>query len=236
LYYTGVPDTLRNIHIYNDNFYAAIQIAYRNPALSAVKGAHFPLLTDDLEHVHFLEYARRRMVDRGDLVLLLEARRRCEGTQRVALTWDFASSADRWEAWNQLATPASRDGTLRLQSLGQDPNLGGPAMKIAAVALGEIEIEMRVRAGADRPQGSVLWMLQGQDEFSPAQKLVFPILADDQFHTYRVDIVRDGEMMIDDSVTRLRLDPLNMPGEIDLKAIRVNERCFHLEGDTCKCQ
>lgn len=236
LYYTGVPDILRNITIYNGNFGTAIQIAYKNPRLSVSRVEKFPILTADLDRTYFLEYSRRKITERDDLTRALQLREHCPGAQQTALNWDFSRENKEWQSWDQLTLLETRDGALDMLSRGDDPNFGGPIMSIPTLAIGNIEIEMSVRADIPVTQGAVFWMTTGQKDFSPAQQQTFDVQADGVFHTYRVDIAQVGNLMIGDSIIRLRLDPIHAPGEIALKAVRVNLYCSQIDGVTCKCQ
>ena len=235
LYYTGVPDVLRTVNIYNDNLDSAIGIAYRDQTFRVYGGERFPVLAGNLDQVYFLEYARRKITERTDLLGTLRMRQQCPGAQRATASWDFAQENRDWQLWNQLEPRPAGEGALRLNSTGTDANLGGPALDLPALTLGEIEIEMRVRASAGPAQGAVLWMTAGQTEFSPAQQQTFAVQADEAWHTYRVDIVRDGRFQVGDRVTRLRLDPVRAVAEIDLRAIRINGYCPAGQGETCQC-
>jgi hypothetical protein len=236
LYYTGVPELLRNIHIYNQNFATALQIAYRDPTLRAFRVDQFPILTDDLERAHLFEYRRRAITERADLVRALQTRQRCLAKQSVGIVWDFARDSSGWEAWNQLETFEAREGALTMRATGDDPNLGSPVMDVPAFALGDIEIEMRVRADVSKVQAAIFWMVAGQNEFTPLQRKTFAAQADGAFHIYRVNIVQDGMFALEDRITRLRLDPTESPGEIALKAIRIYSACAELIGVDCLCR
>jgi hypothetical protein len=233
LYYSGVPDILRGIHIYNDNFDTAIRIVYKNPDLDVARVENFPIIADRLDRTYFLEFRRRKITERDDLSQAMQVRARC--VAKPAIVWDFARGDAGWETWNQIASLAMRDGVWQLQAQGDDPNLGSPALDSAAFALSDIEIEMRVRGEQPTTRGAIYWQVSGQSDFVPTQQQTFAINADGVFHTYRVNLAATNRLLIGDRITRLRLDPGEMPAEIGLRAIRVARVCAQEEGVSCEC-
>lgn len=232
LYYVGVPDILRGIHIYNNNFDMAIRIVYKNPNLDVARVDKFPIITERLDRTYFLEFQRRKITERDDLSQAMQARARCGG--KPAIVWDFARGDAGWETWNQIASLAVHNGVWQLQAQGDDPNLGSPLFDLSAFALGDIEIEMRVCGEQPTTRGAIYWQVNGQGDFVPAQQQTFTINADGAFHTYRVNLAATNRLLIGDRITRLRLDPSEMPAEIELRAIRVERVCMQ-EGVSCEC-
>lgn len=235
LYYTGVPDLLRNIYIYNENFSSAIQIAYQVPTLQVYRVDKFPIVNDRLDRTYFLEYQRRKITARDDLIGVLLARKQCLAREAVGVAWDFFGGAVKWQLGNQLELVRERDGALLLRSLGDDPHLISPEIDLSALSLGDIEIEMSVRADMRNAQGVISWTGAGQTDFAPGQQKKFDIQPDGAFHLYRLNIVDDGVFAIDDRITRLKLEPVEAPAEIALKSVRVYQHCAQNAGANCKC-
>ncbi len=233
LYYTGVPDIFRGIFVYNDNFGSALQIGYKETGLQAWRVDHFPLLTSRLDQVRFFEYRRRTITERRDVLQMLERRLLCLEQAQPGVTWDFSRGTQGWEAWNDLAPFESGASGLTTRAIGIDPNMGGPPMDIPAISLAVVEVQMRVRSAAPKTQGALFWMTAGQTDFSPGQKQEFPVQADGEWHTYRIDLVGHGRMNLDDHIVRLRLDPADAPSEIGLGRIQINTVCAQNEGCTC---
>ena len=233
LLYTGVPDILRGIPIYNDNFETAIRIVYENPNLDAARLEHFPITTERLDRTHFLEFRRRKITERDDLSQAMQARTQCPA--KLALVWDFSRGNAGWATWNQITSLSTRDGVWQLQAQGDDPNLGSPTLNLSAFALGDIEIEMRVRGESPATRGAIYWQVNEQDDFSPAQHQTFAVNADGTLYTYRVNLAATNRLFVGDHITRLRLDPVEMPAEIALKTIRVYRVCAQDEGVVCQC-
>ena len=113
--------------------------------------------------------------------------------------------------------------------------MGSPAMDIPAIAIGDIEITMRVNAAQPTFQGQVYWLASGQQDFSPALKRSFTGQADGEFHTYRVDIAQSDMLLLGDHITRLRLDPVDAPAEIAIKSIQVDVHCASAGTGPCVC-
>ncbi|MBI3538489.1 MAG: hypothetical protein HY070_13145, partial [Chloroflexi bacterium] len=234
LYYAGVPDILRGIYIYNDNFDGAIRLAYRAPNLRAARVEKFPIRTDALDRTYFLEYARRKISERSDLVRALETRQRCLGNPLPGIVWDFSQDAQGWQAWNQLSDFQFGNRALTTRALDTDPFMGSPPIDFPAQQLGTIEIEMRVRTDANA-RGALYWLTAGQIDFSPLQTREFALQTDNAFHRYAVDLAESGQLAFGDRITRLRLDPTDGVGEIEIKSIRVNKWCAENGIGNCLC-
>jgi hypothetical protein len=233
MYYAGVPDILRGIHLYNENFDTAVRIIYKNPNLRVMRVDKFPIVTEALDRTIFLEYRRRQLVERDDLVHMLATIGQC--SNKSTLTWDFSAQNPGWEIWNQLSVLPRQVGAFAMQSEGTDPNLGSPRVDIVALALGGVEIEMRVRASEPTTQGAIYWTVDDQTDFSPAQQAAFTVQADNAWHTYRVNLAQDGKLAFGDRITRLRFDPVELPAEIELKTIKMDIACLTTGGEICRC-
>ncbi len=234
LYYNGVPMILRGIYLYNENFPNAIQIAYRMPNLWVQNSERFPIVTQNLDRAIFLDYRRRVVSENKDVRRVLEERARCATVSSPAAAWEFVRDAQGWEAWNELEDVRVAGGVLTARATGNDPYLGSPTIDVPALNIGEIEIEMSVRADAAQTRGAVYWLIAGQSDFVPDQFAAFEVLADGAYRKYRVDILASEKLFIGDRIARLRFDPTATPAEIAIKAIRVFVHC-NTTGDSCKC-
>ncbi len=144
--------------------------------------------------------------------------------------------AQGWEAWNELEDVRVAGGVLTARATGNDPYLGSPTIDVPALNIGEIEIEMSVRADAAQTRGAVYWLIAGQSDFVPDQFAAFEVLADGAYRKYRVDILASEKLFIGDRIARLRFDPTATPAEIAIKSIRVTSQCAKLDGNFCQCQ
>jgi hypothetical protein len=237
LYYVGVPQYLRGIDVYAGTFPFAFKIAYRdNPTLWVKSVDKFPIVSERLEETFFFEYRHRQVIEHPAARQILLARRLCEEMTLPSVEWIFSQDAQGWEPWSQLASFGMREGALEMRAQGEDPYMGSPPMDAPALSLGQIEITMRVRADSVVQQGRVYWLLAGASDFSPDLNGAFPVQADGEFHTYRVDLAATGLLSIEDRITQLRVDPVETPAEIAIKMIRMTSRCASLDGNLCQCK
>ncbi|MBI3914191.1 MAG: hypothetical protein HY327_08415 [Chloroflexi bacterium] len=236
LVFVGVPDKLPNdILVYRSGFGAAVQLVYGNPQLQVSRFQKFPVWLDKPDRTFFFLVDHRRVSPREDIGRDLGARQKCASTQTPRVEWNFSTDAQGWEAWNELENLRVRDGALTMRAIGNDPNLGSPVIEVPAFNFGDIELTMRARAEQPSVQGKIYWQAQDQKDFSPNLFQTFAVNADDQWHTYRVDLAATGKLFIGDQIVRLRLDPINAPGEVEIKSIRVSTVCLTAQG-TCECR
>ncbi len=220
--------------VYLAGFRSALAVAYTNPALQVYKLDQFPIWLDQLDRTFFFLVDHRRVSERADVLNWLKERSQCADKSSPAMAWDL-EDAQGWEPWNQLTPFEIRDGMLVAQSRGNDPYMASPEIDIPALAIGDIEITMRVRASQPTMQGAVYWHASSQPDFAPDLYTAFAAQADGEFHTYRVDIAQSGKLRIGDRIVRLRLDPVDAPGEIAIRSIRVFVHCSVSQGDRCTC-
>ncbi len=236
LVFVGVPDSVpEGAPVFGAGLPEALSIAYQRPAVAVSKFSKFPIWLDHLDHTYFFLADHRRVTERTDLIATLETRVRCASFSQPAITWDMTRDSEGWAPWNQLDGFENRSGALVTRSVGNDPFMGSPTIDIPAIAIGDIEITMRVNTTQPTFQGKVYWLASGQQDFSPALKQSFTGQADGEFHTYRVDIAQSGMLLLGDHITRLRLDPVDAPAEIAIKSIQVDTHCASGETSQCVC-
>lgn len=226
LVFTGIPDELTTgALIYITGLTPSFQLTYRNPTLSTMKVAKFPILKDGLDKTLFFEVDHRRVKERADIVQMLQERSRCAGSERILAGWDFASDPLGWEPWNDIAAFEIQDEAITMRAEGNDPVLGGPSINVSAIEIGEIGIVMRVQANGPVGRGSIFWLATGQNDFSPDLQESFTVQTDGLWHTYRADIGDSGKLFIGDQIRQLRLDPLDAPAQIAVKSIKMFAKC-----------
>ena len=236
LVFVGVPDKLPNdILVFRSGFASALALAYANPQLQIYRGERFPLWLDKRDRTFFFLVDHRRVLPRADITGALAQRARCASFEKTALEWKFARDAQGWEPWHQLADWRVENGALRARADGNDPYLGSPFFDVAALALGDIVITMRVRAAVPRLRAQIFWLTAAQTDFSPTLAADFDVQADGAWRTYRVNLAQTNKLFLDDRITRLRLDPVDAPAEIEIQSIQVLSHCSTLEGLRCEC-
>ena len=140
--------------------------------------------------------------------------------ERKGQAWEFEApgNAEGWAMWNQLEAPDIRDGHMLVQSTGNDPFMGSPAVAMDASTLPTIEIRMKISAG----NGSQLFFTTELDpEFDEAKSLVFIPIPDGNFHTYTLDMSSVDSWQ--GRIKQIRLDPTDRPASIEIDYIRITE-------------
>ena len=236
LIFVGVPDrTPEGTLIYVTGFGDAMAVAYGTRQLTLFRFSKFPIWLDDLSRTYLLQVDHRRVIERTDLLDALKARQACSSFSQSTIDWNFAHGLQSWEAWNDIADFAVRDGMLVARIQGNGPILGSPTFDIPAMAIGEVRITMRVRSTASNLQGNVYWLATDQSDFFPGLNKSFVIQADGEWHTYSVDLAQTGALLIGDHITQLRIDPANAPAEIEIQKIEITTHCSKMSGQVCNC-
>lgn len=236
LVFVGVPDAVpEGPPVFGVGLPDAMELLYQTPYVKVSKVSKFPLWLDNLDHTFFFQVDHRRVADRGDLIAALESRKRCANFSQVARHWDLTDDLQGWEPWNQLDAVKSGDGFLTVRSTGNDPFMASPLIDIPTLAMGDIEITMRVQTAQPIFEGEVYWMTSDQPDFFPTFRQSFSGPADGEFHTYQIDIPKSGTLFIGDHIVRLRLDPVAAPADVAIKSIQVNTHCAALQAERCVC-
>lgn len=214
----------------------AMQVAYKNPNIKAQSVSRFPLITDHLDSTFLFEYNRRKITERSDVFLTLAQRSACANSSTMAVEWDFSQDTQGWEALNQLSDFVVHDGMLTMRSVGNDPYLISPEFGIPAIAIASVDVTMRARGESPTLSGELYWLATDQSDFLPNLNVPFTIQADNEFHTYHVDIGNSGKLYVGDQITQLRLNPGGAPAEIAIKSIRVYTHCSSVRNEYCFCE
>ena len=137
---------------------------------------------------------------------------------RNGYTWEFEvpENHEGWTLWNHLETLEVRDGNLLMNSTGDDPYLGSPAISIDASTLPAIEIRMNISAGNS---AQIFFTTDLDSEFDEPKSLIFTPVADGSFHTYTLDMSSVDQWQ--GKITQIRLDPTDQPASIEIDYIRI---------------
>jgi hypothetical protein len=101
--------------------------------------------------------------------------------------------------------------------------LVGPEVSFTPGAVRALEVTMRLipeERGKDS-FGKVYWIAQEDGVYDEHKVLMFPVLPDGQFRTYRVPLEDSLAWWIHGPIRQLRLDPLLVKGEVDLAVVRL---------------
>ncbi len=151
---------------------------------------------DDVNEHYWRRYARRWGLSGG-------------------LRLGFDSVHDLWlRPGSQLAHVTVEGGRLRAQSIGADPSfLGPPCMGLPADRVRRVAVTMGATAGTE---AQLFWRTHMHEDFTEAQSVRFPIIADGLMHEYRIDV--SASPLWTGRVEQLRLDPTNAAAEIAVDA------------------
>lgn len=135
-------------------------------------------------------------------------------TERL-VEWAFNQTADGWSALHDCTVDA-QDGVLRIQSSGTDPYLVSPPIQFE----GPVTVNLRVRC-ATVGDGQFFWMTTATPEMDEARSQHFKLIHDGQWHDYSVFLAAVG------TVTRLRFDPGDAPGRIEVEKMELVRQTLH---------
>jgi hypothetical protein len=132
--------------------------------------------------------------------------------------WEFNTEGDSegWEVWYQLTPFQVANGLLVTQSQSNDPYMRSATIAVDASAVSRLEIRMKV-SGGDMAQ--VFFVTDSDSAYDEAKSLRFPVSGDGQFHTYTLDM--STVPLWKDTVTQIRLDPMETPGSIEIDYIQL---------------
>lgn len=114
---------------------------------------------------------------------------------------------------------------LRVNLNSDDPQMWSPHTAFAAGEVPKLYIRaaFQIANPSGRANGQVFWETDGPSGFPESQSIVFPVLADGQYHTYELDLAANASWS--GLITQLRFDPAfnGQPGDyVDVKAISSN--------------
>lgn len=134
--------------------------------------------------------------------------------ERPVAAWEFEGE-DGWKALHDVVVrPAG--GTLVVESLGDDPYLQGPPVRLPGPLL--VRLRWKSRGAGS---GEIFWSTEKSPGMSQDRSARFEMPHDG---TWQV-----GEVLLDtaETITRLRLDPGNAPGRIEIDWIRLSSLRYH---------
>lgn len=129
--------------------------------------------------------------------------------------WTFRENPAGWSALHDC-TLATEDGVLRIQSSGNDPYLASPPIQVK----GPLTVNLRVRC-ATGGAGQLFWVTAAAPEAAEARSQFFKLIHDGQWHDYSVPLSAEG------TVTRLRFDPGEAPGRIEVEKMELVRQTLH---------
>jgi hypothetical protein len=135
-------------------------------------------------------------------------------TEKV-LEWTFPAEAAAWTAAHDCSLTAT-GGALRIQSSGDDPYLIGPPIQVDGPVLAQLRL--KCAAGGN---GQIFWSTAAAPDFNEPHSEHFHLIHDNQWHDYTVALAAEG------TIQRLRLDPAEAPGVIEVESFQLFRQTFH---------
>jgi hypothetical protein len=139
-----------------------------------------------------------------------------EGANEIS--WEFETEGDTeaWKEWNQLTPLQVREGHLVTESTGVDPYMISSRFAVAAAKAPVLNVSMKVSSGA---WAQVFFITDTDGNYDEAKSLRFPIQGDGEFHTYVLHM--DEVNGWNHNIIELRLDPVEVPADIEIDYIRL---------------
>src|SRR5277367_4163467 len=131
------------------------------------------------------------------------------------LEWTFQKDTASWTAAHDCVL-SNAGGALCIQSSGGDPYLIGPPMQVDGPVLAQLRL--RCAAGGN---GQIFWSTPDAPEFNEPHSEHFHLIHDNLWHDYTVALPAEG------TIQRLRLDPAEGPGQIEVKYFRLLRQTLH---------
>jgi hypothetical protein len=135
-------------------------------------------------------------------------------TEKV-LEWTFPADAAGWAAAHDCSLTIA-GSALRIQSSGEDPYLIGPPMQVD----GPVVAKLRLKCAAGG-NGQIFWSTVAAPEFNEPHSAHFHLIHDSQWHDYTVALPAE------ESIQRLRLDPAEAPGVIEVESFQLLRQTLH---------
>ncbi len=126
--------------------------------------------------------------------------------------WSFEEGDAGWGSGMNLAEIHVTNGVLSARTIGNDPAVFGPPMKVRADEFRAVELRMKLTPADGRPfaDGAQLFWETAHLPESEATSSRFSVQGDGGWHDYRVPVA--DNLRWRGLVTRLRLDPCSRAG------------------------
>lgn len=73
----------------------------------------------------------------------------------------------------------------------------------------------------DAGVGQLYWLVDDDTDFGPDRHIVFPIINDNEVHSYRVELTNAAGWAVDRDLVCFRFDPVNGPCALELVAFEL---------------
>jgi len=121
------------------------------------------------------------------------------------IAFEFDNRLEGWLAANHVAGLRIDGGALAGRITGGDPFLVRMGLRVAGDSCPVLRLRMRVTAGQG---GEFYWTTAASPGFAPDKLVGFPLLADGQWHEYRIEPGKHP-LWAGQTITGIRIDPGN---------------------------
>jgi len=207
----GVPDSNNEALIFRTGYRDAIQWLYKNNSLDAEKVDRLPITVDRLRNTIFLEYRGDRLINHQEIQTTLTQRNELRKQEKSFMMWDFTKQvpsvvSGTWFEPGSTGALQNRENIGLVVQASRSAELQSPEITLSAVQLGSLEITMRADPKGRAYRGEVVWTAGGANPGSAARSNVsFDIMADGQYHTYKVTPEGNNTFAYADQVARVQL-------------------------------
>jgi len=129
--------------------------------------------------------------------------------ERIA--FEFQDGLEGWFPAHDVSGLSAKNGMLEGHVTGGDPYIIRSALRVPAGRCPVIRVRMRVTAGQG---GEFYWTTSASPAFAEDKKASFPLVADGQFHEYRLEVGRHA-LWSGQTITAIRIDPGNGASQAD---------------------
>ncbi len=207
----GVPDSNNEALIFRTGYRDAIQWLYKNSSLDAEKVERLPITADRLRNTIFLEYRGERLINHQEVQATLTQRNELRKQEKSFMMWDFTKQvpsavSGTWFEPGSTGTLQNRENIGLVVQAFRSAELQSPEITLPAVQLGSLEITMKADPKGRAYRGEVVWTAGGANPGNAARASVgFDIMADGQYHTYKVTPESNITFAYADTVARVQL-------------------------------
>ena len=99
-----------------------------------------------------------------------------------------------------------------------DPGLTSPPLRLRGSEFRYLLVRMATRTSAVQPMAQLFWLAEDAPGYSEAHSVRWALVPGDEARTYVVDLACAG-WMTEQTIVRLRLDPLDAPGWVCIETI-----------------
>ena len=123
----------------------------------------------------------------------------------------------------EMVEPIYSGEPYRFISKDNDPYLISPPLSFPALAVKELEIQLRVNEkkylAPQEQSGCLFWLGEKDGDWKEENKVCWNLNPDGEFHTYQLVLDQNVYWLSAGKIAKIRLDPISFPGWLELDSI-----------------